>query len=353
MKNTIKKALVLTALVIMCNAMLFAGGGSEKSSPGNNVRIGIATFDFANANQSYLIAAYKYWASQYPDVVVNIIDGQNDQTIQNDRIDIMLNQGIDVLICNLVNGESGATIIDKCKKANIPVVFIENNPTVDVLKTYDRTLCVGMDGRNHGYLQGVFVEGLTKDKKWDKNGDGKIQYVYIMGLPGHVMTNYRRESFLNYCKEKKLPVEEFDAQPANWRAENARDLAQTWIGKYGNNIELVVSQNDGMAMGAVEALRGAGMIGGVNNTAVIGVNALPEAVRLIESGEMLMSVLTNPTEQAHAAMELARASVLVGGPYTGWAKGTSWTVLEQKNVVVPDTIITKDNLQVARDAYKK
>jgi methyl-galactoside transport system substrate-binding protein len=150
-----------------------------------------------------------------------------------------------------------------------------------------------------------------------------------------------------------LSVEELARQNANWSTTDAKNTMEAWIGRYGDQIEFVVSGNDAMALGAVEALRAAGMITESKITPVIGVNALPEVSALIQSGIMLASILTNPSEQAHAAVELARNAVLKGGTYDTWVQGTDWKILDDKDIRVPDTVITKDNVNVALEAYRK
>jgi methyl-galactoside transport system substrate-binding protein len=351
MKTFTKKALCCS-FILACGALLFAGGKSDSGT--GKVKIGAASLDFSNANQSYLSAGYRYWSSQYPDVtLVDIIDGKNDQTYQNDQIDILINKGINVLICNLVNSETAPTVIEKCKKANIPVIFINKNPPDADLQSYDRCLYVGVDAKNQGRLQGTFMEDAIKSGRWDKNGDGKIQYVLLLGQPGHTDTTDRADSFIKYCKDHNLPVDELARQNANWSTTDAKNTLEAWIGRFGERIEFVVSGNDAMALGAVEALRAAGMITDSKITPVIGVNALPEVSALIQSSVMLASILTNPSEQAHAAVEMARAAVLKGGAYDTWVQGTNWTILDSKDIRVPDTVITRDNVQVALDAYKK
>ena len=148
-----------------------------------------------------------------------------------------------------------------------------------------------------------------------------------------------------------VPVKELDRQFANWATADAFDVMQTWIGRFGDEIEFVVSGNDAMALGAVEALRSAGMITDTQIVPVVGVNALPEVADLISGGIVLASILTNPAEQARAALSLGRIAALTGDPYNKWTEGTEWELLPDRSVRVADTVITAENVQVAVDAY--
>lgn len=123
---------------------------------------------------------------------------------------------------------------------------------------------------------------------------------------------------------------------------------ETWLGKFGDEIEMVIANNDGMAMGAIEALKVAGYFGDDGKyMPVFGVDALPEALDLINAGEMAGTVLNDPLGQGGAAVDLA----------VNYANGkevladTDWTLDDTKAVRVPYVGITLDNMDVAKTAY--
>ena len=108
-----------------------------------------------------------------------------------------------------------------------------------------------------------------------------------------------------------------------------------WLaGPTGSKIEVVISNNDGMALGALEALKAH-----QKKLPVFGVDALQEALTLIESGELAGTVLNDGTNQAKAVLELSRNLANGKDP----VEGTSWK-LEEKAVRVPYVGVDKENL---------
>lgn len=109
-----------------------------------------------------------------------------------------------------------------------------------------------------------------------------------------------------------------------------------WLsGPNANKIEVVIANNDAMAMGAVEALKSHNK----SSIPVFGVDALSEALALVKSGAMAGTVLNDANNQAKATFDLAR-NLAAGKPA---AEGTNWK-LENKVVRIPYVAVDKDNL---------
>ncbi len=121
-----------------------------------------------------------------------------------------------------------------------------------------------------------------------------------------------------------------------WDTAMAKDKTDAWLsGPNGEKIEVVIANNDGMAMGAVEALKAHGN----TKTPVFGVDALPEALAMIKSGAMAGTVLNDASNQAKATFDLTKN--LAEGKPAG--EGTQWNIVN-KVVRVPYVGVDKANM---------
>ena len=93
-----------------------------------------------------------------------------------------------------------------------------------------------------------------------------------------------------------------------WDTAQAKDKMDAWLsGPNANKIEVVIANNDAMAMGAVEALKAHNK----SSIPVFGVDALPEALALVKSGAMAGTVLNDANNRAKATFDLAKTSPTV------------------------------------------
>lgn len=313
--------------------------------------IGISIFDYSNNFVGYIRNGIDYYmAETYPEIEYLMVDGENNQATQTERIDTMISKGVNVLLVNPVDSSAGDTILQKAVDAGIAIIFFNRQPSVDVLNSYDKCWYVGLDTYYQGSLEAELVaEAWANDQaKWDVNGDGKLQYVLVKGTPGHSDAEDRANGFKDKIAELGTPVELLAEEYANWATATAKDVTETWIGKYGNQIELVVCGNDAMALGAVEALRGNGLITDTSIVPVVGVNALPEASQLIKDGVMLGSILTSTYSTAQACIDMAMNAV-AGNDIL---EGMDYELEDGKIIRIPETVITADNVDVAIADYK-
>ena len=289
---------------------------SEAPAGPRTVRVGVSIYTFDDAFMTlYRNELARYFESKNNDQVtyeVTMQDGKNDQAEQTNQIDNFIAQGYDVLILNLVQSTSAATVMDKCAEAGIPVVFINREPSESDMQSHNtgdyagKFTYVGADARQSGRFQGELIADL--ENKGDLNGDGKLQYVMIEGDPENVDAQYRTEFSISQYKEKTgNEVECLDDQVGNWQRAEGQRLAANALTQYGDQIEVIFCNNDDMAMGAKVAIEAAGRK--INeNIYLVGVDALAEAVEAVIAGEMTGTVLNDHNGQSHAAVDCAIAA---------------------------------------------
>ncbi len=312
------------------------GGEAKKPAEGKKIKIGVTIYKYDDNFMATLRKDMEAYGKEKSNVELIMNDSQNNQGTQNEQVDALLSKGVDVLAINLVDPAAGQTIIDKAKAANVPVVFFNKDPGVEALKTYDKAYYVGTKPEESGIIQGQLIEKNWKaDPKQDLNGDGVIQYVLLKGEPGHPDAEARTSFVIKELNGKGIKTEKLQEDTGMWDAAQAKDKMDAWLaGPTASKIEVVISNNDGMALGALEALKAH-----QKKLPVYGVDALQEALTLIETGELAGTVLNDGTNQAKAVLDLSINLANGKDPI----EGTSWK-LEEKAVRVPYVGVDKENL---------
>lgn len=289
---------------------------TTEAPAGETVKVGVSIYKFDdNFMTLYRQEIDSYFASLNDGNTyeVTIQDGKNDQAEQTNQIDAFIQQGYDVLIINLVQSTSAATVIDKCAAAGIPCVFINREPEEADMNLYDgqdyegKYTYVGADARQSGKFQGEIIADL--ENKGDLNGDGVLQYVMIVGDPENVDAKYRTEFSISQYEEKSgLKVEKLDEQRGDWDQAKGQEITANALVKFGEKVEVVFSNNDSMALGASQAIAAAGRTVGTD-IYLVGVDALEEAKQLVKDGAMTGTVLNDHIGQSHTAVDAAVKAV--------------------------------------------
>ena len=309
--------------------------------------IGVTIYKYDDNFMSFVRRAVEKNASGKAEIIMN--DSQNNQSTQNEQVDMMISKGVKALAINLVDPQAASTIISKAKAANLPVIFFNKEPDATVLASYDKAWYVGTTSSESGVMQGkVMVDAWKADAKLDKNGDGKMQYVLLKGEPGHPDAEARTKYAVDELKNAGIAVEELELQTGMWDSVKGKELMDAWIAKHGDKIEMVICNNDAMALGAIQSLKANGYFTGDKKMPVVGVDAIPDALEQIKSGLLLGTVLNDAANQGGATAELAVNAANGKDPL----EGTKWKLDDKKAVRVPYVQITMENLNIAEEAYK-
>ena len=164
---------------------------------------------------------------------------------------------------------------------------------------------MGCDAEQSGIMQGEIAEEYIKSHpEVDKNQDGKIQYVLLEGEAGHQDAISRTEYSVKTLMKNDVILEKLSYQLADWNRGQAENRMNRLISQYGKKIELVMSNNDEMALGAVEAYRKAGYVR-EEWPVIFGIDGLEEALEAVKAGEMQGSILNDRVDQAKEMAKMA------------------------------------------------
>ena len=305
-----KKIIALVLVLVMALSLVAcgnAGGGEVKT-----YKVGVAIYQYNdNFMTLYRQEIENYFKTLETDTVkyeITMVDGKNDMAEQTNQIDTFITQKMDVIICNLVQTSSAEVIIDKVVAADIPLVLINREPLGETDESYpgiinNAEVCyVGADARQSGTFQGEIVKALPD--QGDINGDGTVKYIMIMGDPENPDAQYRTEFSIKALTDAGIAVEELNKQTGNWDTTKGQEIAASSLTQFGNDIDIIFCNNDGMALGAAAAISAAGRKVG-EDIYLLGVDAIPDALELIKNGEMTGTVLNDHVGQSHKAVDVA------------------------------------------------
>ncbi|MDO4269035.1 MAG: substrate-binding domain-containing protein, partial [Eubacteriales bacterium] len=239
-------------------------------------------------------------------------DSNNSQTTQTEQVTTAIAKGTSLLVVNLVDSgsdDAAKNIIDQASAQNIPVIFFNRSVSEEVVSSYDKCVFVGTDYEMAGHMQGEMIgEYLVENyDSIDLNGDGKISYVMFKGQEGNAEAIARTQFGVEdadavLAEAGKEALTFYDSSNANkylvdqdgaWSAAAANNYMQTILSQYSeannNMVELVIANNDEMAIGAVTALQNAGYNledGSATIIPVFGVDATDAAKEAISKGTM-------------------------------------------------------------------
>ena len=288
----------------------------------------------------------------------NIEDGQNDQSTQNNQVDTMLAKGASVVAVSVCDVTAAPTLIQKCKDAgNVPIIFFNKEITdYDVINSYENAYQVTSTGGDYGASSQaqMVIDYWKEHPEMDKNGDGKLQLVYLMGDPGHTASQPRCDYLKSTIEDAGIEIDLLAEDTGMWVTATAKEKMDAWVSKYGDEIECCVAGNDAMALGALSAVEAAGFnTDGEESSKYIpiyGIDALPEILSKIESGEITGSVLQDAKTQGQTIVKMAE-NLTSGKDAVDGIEGVE-TEEEAKAVRVPYQAITKDNLDLAKSTYE-
>ncbi|MDR2485482.1 MAG: sugar ABC transporter substrate-binding protein [Treponema sp.] len=318
------KKFMITALALVLlggPAVLFAGA---KQQPGKKQVVYVARAQ-ADLFAAWLANSIKAEAANYPDLQVQVVDGQADDAKQNAAIETAIANKAALIIIQPNDSEAQKPSIRKAVDAKIPVIL--TNPRVPDQAVMAVTNSVDADP----YEQGAVVARFALNQvPQDAN------VVVLRGPDGNMHSVERRRAWKQEFFDKRPDITIVAEDSGHWNKDEGMRFMEDWIQAY-SQIDAVISMNDNMAMGAIEAVKGNEQF---NSLLVYGVDGDAAAALLIEEGRMTATAFQNAEELAKKNMQLAND--ILTGKVTG---------VVNTDIVCP--LYTKDNIAELIAIHKK
>lgn len=309
------KNVVTFAAAALCMTSLCSGcQNSQEKADKNSIRIGVSLYrgddTFINNIRGELEAQAKEFEKETGiKVKLDIQDAKGNQNTQNNQVERFISLGCDAVCINPVDRMVASGMIDKAMTAGIPVVFFNRQPVEEDMDRWDQLYYVGADARKSAVLEGEILVNLYREDPaaLDLNGDGVVSYALLEGESSHQDSLIRTEWSIQTLKDGGVPIEKITGAIANWERSQASAIMEQWLKEYPDTIELVLSNNDDMALGAIDAIERAGGVWKIN---LVGIDATTPGLEAVRTGKMLGTVSSDKEKYAWAIMQIAAAKAL-------------------------------------------
>ncbi len=253
---------------------------------------------------------------------VDVFYASNDQSIQNEQIAIAVNSAsYSAFIVNLCDRMVANTIVKKCQTTNKPLIFFNRAPEESVIEQNPLCYFVGTDASAEGNQQATIVKQLFNynaediyGSKYDFNNDGKLSTLILKGEIGHQDAELRTNSAISSLNN--FNIEYAGVSVCNWiRGEAYAALNE--LGDKAKDIELIISNNDEMAIGAANYFES---INSTRSPIIIGVDCTVDGKKAVDEGKIAGTVVNDSIKQAEYIYNIAIDLLSKGS--TSYSKNT-------------------------------
>lgn len=316
-----RKVLGLVLVVMLIATGIAFGGGQQEGSDSDVKQVAYIARAQGDSFAAWLANSIQQEMEKYPNMEVDIMDGQASDERVNSFIENSITNQYDLIILQANNGEAQTPYVYQVIEAGIPIIL--TNPRIPGI---EGAHSVDADPYEQGAVNARYALDLVPQN---------AKVVVLNGPAGNMHSTAREEAWDKEFFEKRSDVEIVGEQIAHWNKDEAMSFMEDWV-QSNDKIDAVISMNDNMAAGALEVVKGNPKY---DDLLAFGVDGTAEAALLIQEGRLTSTSFQN-------AYELARTNVsLADRILKGEVDGTVDTDIECP-------LITKENVDVLIDAHK-
>ena len=236
-------------------------------------------------------------------VSYEIYDASGNSRNQEKQLQRMYAQKYDVMLVNLVDPSSAASVINDAEDADIPVILFNREADNKDLKIAKKVWYVGTDAKAAGAMQGEMLKKIWKEQKEkiDRNKNGKLDYVLVEGEETHFDAIRRTNGFLESSED--LPMNQRGNLAADWKRELATEKFAKLDENTIANTEAVICNNDDMALGVYDYYKKHHL----QLPVILGINNSLEMNQKIIAGEIYGTVDNKMEDQVSHISQLMKA----------------------------------------------
>jgi len=302
----------------MKRILLALAAASVLSSPAFAAKIGVSMDKFDDNFLTVLRNSMAEYAKTQSGVTLQIEDAKDDVSKQLSQVQNFIANGVDAIIVNPVDTSATGAITKAAADAGVPLVYVNREP-IDVDKLGPKAAFVASNEAESGTLEAKQICKLL---------GGKGNILVMEGVLSNQSAVQRTKDIHEVistpdCSGMKVVAE----QTANYDRTQAQNLMTNWLSK-GMQFDAVVSNNDEMAVGALQAMKSAGV--DTKKAIVGGIDATQDALASMKAGDLKVTVFQDAAGQGKGAVDAALA-LAAGKPV-------------EKKVYIPFQLVTPANM---------
>ncbi len=314
MKILKKILLFIIVPILMLHSIENIAYASSNISTQKPIKVGIFLVDLSNAFHSDFKKSLEELQKENGNKIqFTVFDGKANQSVQNEEISKELNSGFDIFVVGPIssNEDEFSDTLNKIVAAKHPLIlFFPTTPSLtNIVKSYPSSVIIVGDTEQGGILEGKILadEWMSHKNTLDKNKDNTIQYIMLKGLSNNLLTLDRSKYPIRALNDAGIKTEELFSTFCNWQRECAKTAIESEFLTFNGKIEAIISNNDTMAIGAIEALQKYGFNTGDSSKyiPVVGIGGVPEAKKLIDQGFMTGTAVQDSKLYAKAIYDIA------------------------------------------------
>ncbi|MDD3173955.1 MAG: galactose ABC transporter substrate-binding protein [Herbinix sp.] len=336
MKSNLK-LFILVLLLFSCFTTGCSNAMESASKTNDKISVGVLVGTYDDTWRT-LVRNQLYQMAEEENIEMSIWNSDSSEDTQSQNVDLLIQKKVDVLVVNPVNSSSSENVINKAKKADIPVIFFNIEPSSEVIQSWDKAYYVGAIAEKSGTMQGQILADYFKE---NLPVDNTIRYVMLKGPEEYQDAVLRSKYSIQALEKAGFQVSEVATEIADWDRENAKEKMTTILQDYDSEFNCVLANNDDMALGAIDALKSAGYFSGGKYIPVVGVDATSSAQSAVKNGTLLGTVLNDAANQSTAIFELA---TLLAENNTPNENNITYPITDKQYIWIDYKKVTKEDI---------
>ncbi|BCZ27563.1 rhizopine-binding protein [Claveliimonas bilis] len=305
-------AVLLSAAMVVtlgaCSSSSDSGSSDSGEGSGDKYRVCFVARASADTFAAWMTTEMQAAAEQYDDIELTCVSGEGDDNTENGLLEDCITQEYDLVIVQSNNNAAQAPYVKQLVDAGIPV--ITTNPTThqsDLDGSDDDSVMEGTGTVDADPIEQAKVSAERAVEEVPENAN----VVVLRGPSGNYHAEKRREAWDTYFFKERPDVTILYEDYANWNSDEALALMESWV-QSGTHIDAIISMNDNMAAGAIEAIRKDTDYVNADGTTsffAYGVDGTAQGCLLIQEGLLTSTALQNAAELAEMNMDYAHKVV--------------------------------------------